>query len=187
MYLALKRLFIDIDGIEFCLQLYRSAPGSGLKRKIIALLEDLLLYDQAIGGPEEIILTEQDKNILKGKASKHLDLTASGQSSGLGKADENMGEKQVTDNKKYTNIAKKKLFEGDFLSLFLEEAGDGKRFFETFDSQERARLIQTAKVVYLCGVVEKKQMKVDTKVRSPDLGPEASSSFAGIAPHRTAS
>lgn len=181
MCLSLKRIFVDIEGVEFCLELYRSSTYPGLKRKIVALFEDLLLYDSSIGGPEDIIMTEQDKNILKGKASKHLSLADKAADSTVNLPAEHMGE--AKDNTRYTNIGKMKLFEGNFLSLFLAEVADEQRYFETYDSHERARFVQTAKVVYLYGLVHKKQPKVDLKVSQAESVSAPDCHFAG-GPHR---
>lgn len=76
LFLRIKRLFIEVQGIEFIQErLVLALKSKNLKRikqvslKVLPLLEDLILYDSQLGGPEDLLMTEQDK-IIKSKKEK---------------------------------------------------------------------------------------------------------------------
>ena len=81
LFLSIKRRFVDVDGVEFAIQLYKTHKHAGIRKKVIALFDDLVMYDMDLGGPENLLMVEQDKIILKGRASSKETLNGKGRTS----------------------------------------------------------------------------------------------------------
>lgn len=58
LFLSIKRRFVDVDGVEFAIQLFKRHKHAGIRKKVIALLDDLVMYDKDLGGPENLLMVE---------------------------------------------------------------------------------------------------------------------------------
>ena len=171
VYIAIKRMFIDIEGIEFTLQLFSSTSHAGLKKKCLSLIADFLSYDNDISGPEEMLMTEQDRIIEAGKkATKHISLkegemeeknqeqSKDTQLPSKNKKESGSGVDQKTDNKKYKDATKKALYEADFLGISNRVLNAWPENLEEMDTQERRDFLYILKLVVLYAKVNKKEL-----------------------------
>lgn len=90
LFIRMKRLFLDVEGLEFIFQRHIKILESGheenarqIFNKTIPIISDLVDYLSDIEGEEELLMTEQDKIILQKKkdgtynvpfASTHIEL-----------------------------------------------------------------------------------------------------------------
>jgi len=110
VHLKIKRLFIDIEGINFLLGRL-STPSTAknrLRLPILQVIHDFLIYDKYLGSQAEVILTEQDK-IIAGKPSSLLNITEKGPKP----KEQTQIEEDVNINAQYLNITKRTMLEID--------------------------------------------------------------------------
>lgn len=174
LYLTIKRRFIDINGIEFIVHLLQTETDQSLRKKLLGLLDDLALYDKELGGPESLLMVEQDKNILKGKASSHI----------VVKKPENMTPEEreaeeepakLADHSEYLHITKKRLFSSSFLKDFAGQLSDVDSFAKNHDEDTREMYCKLVKLVLLYGEVHKLVSPITLQVVKPLLVPGSSS------------
>lgn len=161
--MTIKRRFIDINGIDFIVHQLKIETDQSLRKKLLGVLDDLALYDTELGGPETLLMVEQDKNILKGKASSHI----------VVKRPEKMTEEEkeaeeepsrLADHSEYLHITKKQLFSSTFLADFASQLSNVAAFAQQNDEESRALYCKLAKLVLLYGQVHKLQATIDVAV-----------------------
>lgn len=118
-----KRRFIDIEGIEFLLELlsndkvYKSAK---IRTKVMTLLQDLVFYDDKIDFADIVAFNkveEQNQKKVNNKNSQHINLKKEESKSNQKK--EEVGS-STSDFSKYKNIVKAKLIEKGFVDIAMK-------------------------------------------------------------------
>ena len=163
LYLTVKRRFIDIDGIHFIVHLLQSETDPTFRKKLIAVLDDLALYDKELGGPETLLMVEQDKNILKGKTSSHISLKRSPEMTEEEKEAE-QEPMRIADHSEYLHITKKKLFASSFLKDFETQLLNLDEFLKNNDEDSRSTYFKLVKIVILYGLVHKLELPISLQV-----------------------
>lgn len=174
LYLTIKRRFIDVDGIEFVVHLLQTETDQPLRRKLLALLDDLALYDKDLGGPETLLMVEQDKIILKNKTSSHIALKKPKEMTEEEKEAE-QEPSRLSDHSEYLHATKKRLFASSFLADFREQVTHTETFGSQNDEDSRDLYCKLAKIVLLYGQVNKLPLPFSLQVVQINSGLESSS------------
>lgn len=127
--LSIKRRFIDIDGLEFLLELLKNDQvynSNKIRIKVMTLLQDLVFYDDKLDY-EDIIAFNKNSGISQkevgNKTTQHISLK-SDEEKKEGSSNNEKSQLAQNENKEnlasYKNAVKKKLLEKDFIDFGLK-------------------------------------------------------------------
>lgn len=163
LYLTVKRRFIDIGGVDFVVQLLKTETDMSIRKKALSVIDDFVMYDKDLGSPETLLMVEQDREILKGKASAHIPLKGSKEKTAEEKAteDEPMN---IQDHTEYLHITKKSLFNSSFLDDLSSQLASVDQFRKSNDQDAQSSYFKIAKLVLLYGKANKLEVSSSLKV-----------------------
>jgi hypothetical protein len=128
--LVIKRNFIEMEGVEFLLEILsndKTYSSNRMKIKVMTLINDLVFYDDKLNFPDMITYNKLDATSEKKvneKTSKHISIKKEGNKDEEEKKtevnDQGKPKESAEDLAKYKNIVKKKLIEKDFIHLGLK-------------------------------------------------------------------
>lgn len=163
LYLSIKRRFIDINGIEFIVQMLRTETDQSLRKKALSVLDDFVLYDKDLGGPETLLMVEQDREILKGKASSHLSLK---DPKATPSEEQTLATHLLTpqNNSAYLHITKRSLFNSTFLEDLCGQLSSSSNFKASTDEDCWSTYFRLAKLTILYGKLNHLQSSISLQV-----------------------
>ena len=125
--LKVKRAFIDVDGVEFLLEILsndKANYSNKMKIKAMTLLNDLVFYDDKFEYVDMITFNKSDgveAKIVNNKASQHISLDGKTSTEEVKEAKQVGSSTKVPDKlSEYKHVVKKRLLEKDFFQVGLK-------------------------------------------------------------------